>query len=551
MTEEELMALLSSLSPEDLSALGLDGLFGPQLNQANFDLSSAMPIPAGTYDSKGRPEPYDLDTAAKAANVRQDYNSMLFDNVTGAMGGPGSYGLDAFTPKLKYGGDIVQQPGRQQADYYANSAGLGYQAAVAQEILSGVTPDVAAAHVMQLAMTPDEELTSEEARAQRDAIRQTLPPAPAGQGKDLLPSERDALTPEQQFALQYDTSALYDFAGELGSQIAGDPTGGFTDETTGLTYNEAPVEEWSAAAQKFMDLGLPFPTDQYTDRNYVEAMAPVDMDAWLNAMDSADAGYAKANQELRDNAMPLDEMRRAFEEYQGKKAVYDAGMMPVTSVPPGGIPAGPQPPRRGGAGMSRQAPAPPFGVQAPAPARRTDIFSAQPQTDPLLAALHGGGQKPASTYVAAAAPPAPAGDSIIPGVPNVAPVKSWSGANGAFPIAPKVRDVLGKPTLSTTGVFPLGPATAPQGNPLFKPQGGNGVIDADLLASYEAERQKRAKADSDAYGARTRASQAPADVLAQARQYGQSMSMRDRGQTPLNDALMQRILAIRAQGVVR
>src|SRR6478735_6112718 len=183
MTEEELMALLSSLSPEDLSALGLDGLFGPQLNQANFDLSSAMPIPAGTYDSKGRPEPYDLDTAAKAANVRQDYNSMLFDNVTGAMGGPGSYGLDAFTPKLKYGGDIAQQPGRQQADYYANSAGLGYQAAVAQEILSGVTPDVAAAHVMQLAMTPDEELTSEEARAQRDAIRQTLPPAPAGQGR--------------------------------------------------------------------------------------------------------------------------------------------------------------------------------------------------------------------------------------------------------------------------------------------------------------------------------------------------------------------------------
>jgi len=131
--------------------------------------------------------------------------------------------------------------------------------------------------------------------------------------------------------------------------------------------------------------------------------------------------------------------------------------------------------------------------------------------------------------------------------------KAWGGPGPDFPRAPQVRDVFGKPTMSTTGTFPLGPATAPQGNPLFKPPGpGNsGVVDADLLASYEAERQKRAKADSDAYGARTRASQAPADVLAQARQYGQSMSMRDRGQTPLNDALMQRILAIRAQGVVR
>jgi hypothetical protein len=494
MDPEELYEMLMSMSEEELAALGLGG--GPSLNQTQYDLASSQYMPP-QMNKYGEVEPYDVEVAAKQANLRQDYNQMMVDNVTAAFGGPGSYGVDAFTPMMKYGGDTLQSPGQGQLDYYANSERPGFEALIAQEIAAGSDPSTAVQTLITLAMKPDEDFEGdEEGRAYRDQVRQLLPPnleAPSGAPRS---SSAPELTPEQEFAQQYDVGRVYEFADQLALGMAKDPKGGYTDESTGITYERPPEETWSAAAQWYMDRGLPFPTDSYEDQKYAGAIAPVDVEGWAQNYGDAIGNYDTAHKELLDNKQDLGGMRDMLDAYEAQQ-------------------------RQGGARQS------PLGVESP------------------------GG----NAFSGNVGPAAKSWDSIAQmtyGADRNAP--QFGAAGFANPNPP---ELLQQPTFETprpgvekfANLLSALPGGDRLGQDAMKKGSTSQPLDRKLFNQMEGDRQKRAKKDSDAYRARGKAGMASPDMIANIRAVNSGRAMNERGQTPLTDALMQRIIAQRAQGM--
>jgi hypothetical protein len=263
-------------------------------------------------------------------------------------------------------------------------------------------------------------------------------------------------------------------------------------------------------------------------------------------------------------------MRKAFEDYQKQSASYEARGNPQPllrqgeQMPPS---AQPQPLMRAGeapspfainAGQSRSSPGV-VGTPGPqtiggftvgGPGGDPSASAPRPQSttqggqfagmsaDEVAEAFHNGTARPPGVAAMGAQPP---------------PMKATGGPTN-FPKAPQIITVGGKPMLSTD------PAAQPPGlmdtvfggqglQRLLAPRTAATPLTAEMLTGYERDRQKRSKTDSQAYSARARAGEAGGDIMARARQYGQSNALRNAGQTPLNDALMQRILAMRAQGL--
>ena len=223
-------------------------------------------------DKYGNIQPWGLDQQSDAATLQKNLNALMADNMTAALGGPGAYGPEAFAPTLEWDSPVLQTPGAQMLDFYMGGPPSA-EGLVAENIAAGMTPSQAVEEVLRIAQSPDDETLGEEERAIRQSVIDTLRP---GRGSSQPPGVSQDLTPEQQLAQTYDLDSLYEFADQLSRGLASDPQGGYTDPETGLTYRDAPTEVYSAAAQKYLDLGLPFPTDQYTDDKYLDLAAPAD-----------------------------------------------------------------------------------------------------------------------------------------------------------------------------------------------------------------------------------------------------------------------------------
>lgn len=335
MDEEAFIEWLMSLPEEDqvmvMQQMGLDqanespysfGDYAPELSGQEYDLTGFGGEIPPDFNSKGEAMPFGLDQRGQILTQQKNYNALLADNMTGALAGPGAYGPDAFVPREVYEGNPLDTPGRRQAEFYTEGQG-GFESLIADAILNGDSPSQAVAKALQLAQMPDSEAVDPALRAQRDAVLMSLPPARVAGGPQV-PSGGD-VTPAQEFAKKYDVDALYNFADQIGEAIAKDPRGGYTDPETGIVYAEPPKQEWSGAAQKYLDLGLPFPTDNYNDPKYLDLMAPVDEEG--NAARIAQTGEeARLASEGIPSYGDLGEMERLLSEYMVQSKQAEGGL---------------------------------------------------------------------------------------------------------------------------------------------------------------------------------------------------------------------------------
>lgn len=499
MDEEELIALLMSLPPEEqaivLQQLGLDtaneapysfGDMAPELSGPEFDLTGFGAGFPADYNSKGEALPFGLDQQGQVLTQQKNYNALLADNITGAMAGPGAYGPEAFVPREVYGGDPLEQQGQQMAAYYSSLGGGGFQSLVADEILNGTDPATAVSKVLQLAQMPDSESLSPEMRAQREAILASLPPARVGGGGPQVPSQQGDRTPAQEFAQRYDVQSVYDFANELGSTLARDPQDGYRDPATGILYAEPPKQEWSGAAQKYMDLGLPFPTDNYTDEKYLELMAPLDREGNAAAIAQAQQQAQQASQA----AMPwadINEMEKLLAASEASKRNESYLATPVAGQMTAWNSEG--------------------GVQS---------------TSPRLGPVNARAANPADQFRTRAAEPL---------------FFQRGSGDFAFGSADELPDV---PFMDFQGTLNRELARAGAQTPKA------GKVTKDTVKKGKAQQSQAYKARSSAMDARIGAAKTEQD---RAFAMGQAQSMASQGRTPLTDAMLKRLLAQRNQGL--
>jgi hypothetical protein len=363
------------------------------------------------------------------------------------------------------------------------------------------------AKALQLAQMPDSEAVDPALRAQRDAVLMSLPPARVAGGPQV-PSGGD-LTPAQEFAKKYDVDALYNFADQIGEAVASDPRGGYTDPETGIVYAEPPKQEWSGAAQKYLDLGLPFPTDNYNDEKYLDLMAPVDEEG--NAL-----RIAQASQEAEQAGMgipsyaDIGEMEKVLADYMVQSKRAEGGLRGAAPAQPSGL---------------DQFMLPDLGQpKAPAGPSGLDDFMR-----PVL------GENPYAETQADLAQAKAQGQTA-----DGAPIYFKRG-NGDFSFGSAAEGYMPEvPFLDFTGQMNRTLARAGANSP------SAGRISQDTIRQGRALQEGARQARSRSMDARqSKAEQEKARMAAA----GTADALAQQGRTPLTDAMLKRLLAQRNQGL--
>lgn len=293
-------------------ANALPGQFGgpmaPQLDPYGFDLMSfggGADLPE--YTSKGRYDPYDLSQEAKRFNLIQDYASGSVDNALAMFAGPGAYDIDAFNDVVLPPRERAEQRGTRTAQAYAQ--GGGYEGYLAQKILQGATPSEAIADLMDLVNAPDSEEISPEDREARQALIASLPQA-----------ERTGPTPPGEEVSPYDLSRIQDFGTELFQGIMSDEQPVYVDPQTGIGYMDQPYTQRSEAAEWYDKRGLPLPTASYGDEEYQQAF----MDAFAPDRQQDEAARAqeirRTSSEANQALQASREAGRRYREFRGANA---------------------------------------------------------------------------------------------------------------------------------------------------------------------------------------------------------------------------------------
>lgn len=509
--EDEFWEWFESLSPEEqqffqyqdsfqqANTLPFDfgGPMAPSLDMGSYGLgqfNGGAAIPE--YTTKGAVDPYDLSQAAKRYNLMQDYATGSVDNALAMFAGPGAYGPQAFQDRVTPPSKQAKDSGRRMAEQYAQ--GGGYEEFIAQKLLEGNTPSAAYADLMALIETEPTEDTPPEAVAAREELIRSLPKArqdgPVMPGQEVEP---------------YDVESIMGFGTELFQGLFQDDRPNYVDPQTGIGYLDAPQVERSEAAQWYDQRGLPLPTETYDSPEYLQAMRDafgMDQIGEENAARQSEAarGLRAAEQAVRDNTARGDEYEEAYKAVLPEQDFRAWANLTQDKAMEGSLASTWRPDRDSGSNI---------GGFGPAPVVR----------EPSLGGFIGGN-------------PAAAMNSQWQNSPRVAANARTNGQAQAF-------------TNNRGDVVPNPNVRDPQFDFGAYLTAGREPVTADTVRKtraktpeLQAQRRKAWAADRDAKYYSSQQSQDAAYAL------GQQMARARQGRTPLQDALLQRLLSQSAMG---
>lgn len=324
MTEEELLEMLMLMQQEQEASQSYDFGFeaqDPMAAMLSSMLSSNMP----QFTSSGKFDPFDLSQAAQRLNYSQDVGGSMFDVAQALFAGPDAWGNpQQFAPVVKYGGDAVPAAfddegnpvpvtlsARQLQDAVS---GGGYQGLIADAIMRGERPENAVAMLREIiAKGPAATQLDPELQQQIAQVRSTLPG-----WRSIDPTTNQPMVLDRETAgwESFDEDDVMKTAQAFYEQkLEDDMTSAMLeyDPATGRFYSER-TEEPSAAAQKFIDAGLPLPNEQWTDPQRVNAAWDAVSPSWRQDDYNREQDRVDSERALHD-AMRSPE-RRALAAYQ-------------------------------------------------------------------------------------------------------------------------------------------------------------------------------------------------------------------------------------------
>lgn len=312
----------------DLPGSMTGGGMAPEMNPTAFDFAT-MSTPLPEMSSKGKVLPVDVDTLKKQIGVIKAQDSQLMDPVTMLMSGAGSYDPSLFQSQMIGVGQPLQTPGHDLISGY--SQGGGAEGYLAQQILKGKNPGEAFGQLMQVLTAPD--TGDPNVDGQRDALRSTLTPR---YDTNQIPGQQMKIdwTSPQSIATAYDISGLNKLSTDMYQKL-------LTDPTTGVRASDnqmyASVTEKKTPAQEYFDKAmLPYPTASYTDPSYLEpyissvgGAAESDVQKWLTDREAATAAKDTAKTKADSYTSTLDTLQKAWDD-----AIKTQGVSPDTAGAP-------------------------------------------------------------------------------------------------------------------------------------------------------------------------------------------------------------------------
>jgi hypothetical protein len=260
--------------------------YSASLGAENLDNMTGM---SGGYEDE-------LDWQKNMANYLQDRMQMTADPIMAAYGGPGSFDPTAFEPTVT--NEALDRPGQRRLDLWLNSMPGSVQQRIAQDILDGMAPQQAFGRVQELIMG-DEELDDPELEAQRAQLRMSMPQYVDDMGE-----------------MRPDMGALWEEVMQLDENLAADPAlnpdSDFQDEQ-GNWYRQN-VEQ-SPLAERFRSLGLPLPTETYSDEEYLPSMMDTGWEQRISDYQGAEEEYQVAEQIYRQSNDQLRSATDAYDRY--------------------------------------------------------------------------------------------------------------------------------------------------------------------------------------------------------------------------------------------
>lgn len=270
-----------AVQQEIMRAIGMDqasgnpvsaqGAFSPEISDMAFDLPQMIGgIPLST-NSKGVPNPYNVETQAKRLNFGQDLTGSggLGNNMLSWITGPQATDPTAWTPVKKGVGDPMTFNNLSYVEALAGAGSDDYLSFMADLMLNkGMTGPAAFATLKD---------TVKQGKASPGLLA-SLPTAVPSKDQAagiVEPPDLTAGGTEADFNQAFNTSALLDEANNMFKGVAQDlalqKTSGYYDPTTKQYYKgyEEQKTEQMQAADK---LGLAYPTTQYNDPKYVDMM---------------------------------------------------------------------------------------------------------------------------------------------------------------------------------------------------------------------------------------------------------------------------------------
>lgn len=265
-------AILRELGMEQASAnpMSLQGGYAPEISPFAYDMPSMLGgIPMST-NSKGEPNPMNLEQLQKRLNYGQDITGSagLGNNMLSWMTGGQGTDPSAWQPTRVGVGQPLQFTGESTISAYANSGSDDWQSFMADRISKGDTPAAAFTALKKVVQGTDE---TGGAPLASPGLLASLPAS--FDTNDVPGAEPPDIKTDRGFATVYDTKALMGFADDLFKGIAKDKAmqgTAFQDPKTGQWYQgyEDKKTEQMEAADK---LGLAYPTQSYSDPDYIKA----------------------------------------------------------------------------------------------------------------------------------------------------------------------------------------------------------------------------------------------------------------------------------------
>lgn len=238
----------------------------------------------------------ELDWQRNMANYLQDRMQMTADPVMAAYAGPGAFDPTAFEPTVT--NEALDRPGQRRLDLWLNSMPGSVQQRIAQDIIDGLAPQQAFGRIQELILG-DEELDDPDLEAQRAQLRMSMPQYVDDMGE-----------------MRPDMSALWEEVMSLDEGLATDPAlnpdTDFQDDQGNWFRQNA---EASPLAERFRTLGLPLPTETYSDEEYLPSMMDTGWEQRISDYQGAEEEYQLAEGVYRESTSQLNSARDAYDRY--------------------------------------------------------------------------------------------------------------------------------------------------------------------------------------------------------------------------------------------
>jgi hypothetical protein len=560
LTPEEIQQILEILGGQQAPG-AFGGNYGVSMDQAGLDQAGYSRVDIPTLNAKGNVEPFELSQAQARLNLGQDQTSSLDDLMFAALGGPGAFGPDAFTPQYDFG-TPVNMKGQRKAQSYVDRG--GYQGYIAHAIMvEGKNPEEAAREALALAANTkeDDPSLSPEKRKLLISLKQTLPsaqisgsatnavgpPVEGGTATSKLPKGREG-------EAVYDTQRVLNFANSLFDDISSDPTFVYQDPETGNYYDKTPEQAMikTDAMKAFDKAGLPYGNASYTDQDYInraiqastgrgaEDQQSAEQD-WLDQMTKMQGERELSTGRQKQAATQMDQLRPFMDQLQNPQPwpgtpSSQPGQTDPLRQPPRGLPSVQVPPTAYAQGLAdvnyrqQQAGRQPLSTPPSTPSEQPRYFD--PNSQPTAFGQIWNALGPGGGGQAAAAGGPPTETALRQ------PPRTFTPQTEPMIYVDKDGNIVGAPEASPLRT--LRDYTR-AGSPTKRPVKAEDM--AQLQKQYDTEKQ----ANLDYYKQRDEA-QKNDPRLARMHARIRAERLAEAGRSPLRDALMQRQLALRAMG---